>query len=75
MNNTIIEYNKCPVVVGGFTCTLCKTKYDNGGVLLDRGGGRLEVVCPVCANNYLFALEFVLPASFGGANNTLLYIK
>lgn len=73
MNNTIIEYNKGPVVIGGFTCTLCKTKYDNGGVLLDRGKGRLEVVCPVCANNYLLAMEFVLPTSFGGANNTLLY--
>ncbi len=75
MNNMVIEYNKRPVVIGSFICTLCKAKYDNGGVLLDRGKDRLEVVCPLCANNYLLAMEFVLPISFGNANNTLLYAK
>lgn len=75
MVNKKIEYNRFPVVVGSFECTLCKTTYGAGGVLLDRGKGRLEIVCLACANNYLYVKEFVLPLNFGGLGNPLLYTE
>ena len=44
-----------------FKCKFCKEEVD-AGLLLERKDS-LDLVCPTCAKNYVYALNFVLPVS------------
>lgn len=60
-----IHKTKLAIAPFPFVCKLCGKAVDVGTVL-DRGKGRLDLVCAPCANLYIYTENFILPSSVPG---------